>query len=82
MHAPQRLPAALFQDHVGSVDRDALKIPARRSENSLGESALSPFHVSPAQFLISRHQSVKLDCNVGSFVRIGGNYSVVTFGWQ
>jgi hypothetical protein len=32
---------------IGSVDPDALKIPARRAEYSLTESALSPFHAEP-----------------------------------
>ena len=40
--APQR-------DHIGSVDPHALKIPARRAEHSLTESALSPFHAEPTQ---------------------------------
>jgi|SRR4029077_6208247 hypothetical protein len=33
--------------HIGSVDPDALKIPARRAECSLAESALSPFQAEP-----------------------------------
>ncbi len=37
------------KNHIGSVDPDALKIPARRAEYSLTESALSPFHVEPTQ---------------------------------
>jgi hypothetical protein len=36
-------------NHIGSVDPDALKIPARRAEYSLTESALSPFQAEPAQ---------------------------------
>jgi len=32
---------------IGSVDPDALKIPARRAEYSLTESALSPFQAEP-----------------------------------
>ena len=32
---------------IGSVDPDALKIPARRAECSLAENARSPFHAEP-----------------------------------
>jgi hypothetical protein len=42
---------ALQRDHIGSVDPHALKIPARRAEYSLAESALSPFHAEPTQFV-------------------------------
>ena len=35
------------QTHIGSVDPDALKIPARRAEYSLTENAPSPFHAEP-----------------------------------
>jgi hypothetical protein len=35
--------------HIGSVDPDALKIPARRAECSLTENARSPFHAEPGQ---------------------------------
>jgi len=35
------------KNHIGSVDHDALKIPARRAEYSLTESALSLFHAEP-----------------------------------
>jgi hypothetical protein len=35
------------QNHIGSVDPDALKIPARRAEYLLTESAPSPFHAEP-----------------------------------
>jgi hypothetical protein len=38
---------ALSQNHIGSKDPDALKIPARRAENSLTENARSPFHAEP-----------------------------------
>src|SRR5689334_13538100 len=38
--------------HIGSVDPDALKIPARRAECSLTENARSPFHAEPEQFQI------------------------------
>ena len=38
---------APHKNHIGSVDPDALKIPARRAEYSLTESALSPFHAEP-----------------------------------
>jgi len=34
-------------NHIGSVDPHALKIPARRAECSLAESALSPFQTEP-----------------------------------
>jgi hypothetical protein len=43
------------KNHIGSVDPDALKIPARRAEYSLTESALSPFHAEPAQILNRCH---------------------------
>jgi hypothetical protein len=35
------------QNQIGSVDPDALKIPARRAECSLTENAPSPFHAEP-----------------------------------
>ena len=38
---------------IGSVDPDALKIPARRAEFSLTENASSPFHAEP------RHEAYK-----------------------
>jgi hypothetical protein len=38
------------KDHIGSVDPDALKIPARRAEYSLTENALSPFHAEPTHY--------------------------------
>ena len=41
---------ALQRDDIGSVDPHALKIPARRAEYSLPESALSPFQAEPTQF--------------------------------
>ena len=37
------------RNHIGSKDPDALKIPARRAEYSLAESALSPFQAEPTQ---------------------------------
>src|ERR1019366_8583771 len=37
------------QIHIGSVDPDALKIPARRAECSLTENAPSPFQAEPEQ---------------------------------
>lgn len=47
---------ALQRDDIGSVDPHALKIPARRAEYSLPESALSPFQAEPTQnmFLAAR----------------------------
>jgi len=45
---------ALQEDHIGSVDPDALKIPARRAEYSLAESALSPVQAQPAQIILPR----------------------------
>jgi hypothetical protein len=39
------------KNHIGSVDPDALKIPARRAEYSLTESAVSPFQAEPRQYL-------------------------------
>ena len=38
------------EDHIGSVDPHALKIPAGRAEYSLAEIALSPFQPEPAHF--------------------------------
>ena len=43
---------ALQKTHIGSVDPDALKIPARRAECSLTESALSPFQAEPTQMSV------------------------------
>jgi hypothetical protein len=40
---------AYQKKHIGSVDPDALKIPARRAECSLTENARSPFHAEPEQ---------------------------------
>jgi hypothetical protein len=40
---------------IGSVDPDALKIPARRAECSLTENARSPFHAEPGHNDLSRH---------------------------
>lgn len=34
---------------IGSVDPDALKIPARRAESTLTEDARLPFHAEPGQ---------------------------------
>src|SRR5712671_6585355 len=39
------------KNRIGSVDPDALKIPARRAECSLTENARSPFHAEPGQVL-------------------------------
>jgi hypothetical protein len=33
-------------------------------------------------FPITKHQSIKLNYSVGSYVRFGGNYQSVTVGWQ
>ena|SRR5208282_2196168 len=38
-----------FQILIGSVDLDALKIPARKAEYSLTENALSPYRAEPTQ---------------------------------
>src|SRR5690348_7267967 len=38
---------ALPKTHIGSVDPDALKIPARRAECSLTKNVRSPFHAEP-----------------------------------
>src|SRR5436190_16426297 len=35
------------QNHIASVDPNALKIPARRAESALTEYALVPFHAEP-----------------------------------
>ena len=47
--APEPVAYACFQILIGSVDPHALKIPARRAEYSLTESALSPFQAEPTQ---------------------------------
>ena len=52
--APQR-------DRIGSIDPHALKIPARRAEHSLAESALPPFHAEPATRLKVFKQYKDLD---------------------
>ncbi|MGI8960366.1 MAG: hypothetical protein ACR2IV_11515, partial [Bryobacteraceae bacterium] len=38
------------KNHIGSVDPDALKIPARRAESTLTEYARLPFHAEPGQY--------------------------------
>src|SRR5439155_11846248 len=38
------------KNQIGSVDPDALKIPARRAEFTLTENARVPFHAEPGQF--------------------------------
>jgi hypothetical protein len=43
------LHSAPLPDSIGSVDPDALKIPARRAESSLTEHALIPVHAEPGQ---------------------------------
>src|SRR5665213_3082116 len=43
---------ALFPKHIGSVDPDALKIPARRAEYSLTDNASPPVHAEPAHFAV------------------------------
>jgi hypothetical protein len=48
VHGRGSFPFALFPKHIGSKDPYALKIPARRAEYLLTESALSPFHAEPA----------------------------------
>jgi|SRR5579871_1801830 len=49
-------PPRSSKTHIGSVDPDALKIPARRAEYSLTESALSPFHAEPAHISAARRR--------------------------
>jgi hypothetical protein len=39
------------KNHIGSVDPDPLKIPARRAECLLTGNAGSPFHAEPEQLL-------------------------------
>jgi hypothetical protein len=49
MNRARRLRFRAFQKHhIGSVDPDASKIPARRPDYSLAESALSPVQAEPA----------------------------------
>ena len=45
------------KNHIGSVDPDASKIPARRAEYSLTESALSPFQAEPTHCSTVRFES-------------------------
>ena len=47
---------ALLSNPIGSKDPDALKIPARRAEYSLTESASSPVQAEPRQFFIVGYQ--------------------------
>jgi len=74
MNGAQRHPfCAPQEDHIGSVDPDALKIPARRAEYSLTESALSPSHAEPTQkalFLFCQNDSRRED-HVGALVSLG-----------
>ncbi len=35
-----------------------------------------------ASFPLYRHQSLKLNYSVGSYVRFGGNYHAISIGWQ
>src|SRR5437773_10335656 len=41
-------------NQIGSVDPDALKIPARRAEFTLTENARVPFHAEPGQWYYAR----------------------------
>lgn len=41
------------KNQIGSVDPDALKIPARRAEFTLTENARVPFHAEPRQFQLA-----------------------------
>jgi hypothetical protein len=56
---------------IGSVDPDALKIPARRAEYSLTESALSPFQAEPTHKLEIR-KTKRLNLAGGGFADFGG----------
>jgi len=55
---------ALEQTHIGSVDPDALRIPALRAEYSLAESAFSPFHAEPTHLPQERLRSTKGPGNI------------------
>jgi hypothetical protein len=74
---------ALLSNPIGSKDPDALKIPARRAEYSLTESASSPVQAEPRQahhhysgeklklfFLLSCVFSVRFDGDIyfGTFL--------------
>jgi len=48
VHERGSSPCAPVPKRIGSVDPDALKIPARRAEYSLTENPPSPFHAEPA----------------------------------
>jgi hypothetical protein len=43
------LASALCKNHIGSVDPDAWKIPARKAEYSLTGNAITPFQAEPTQ---------------------------------
>jgi hypothetical protein len=60
---------ALLSNPIGSKDPDALKIPARRAEYSLTESASSPVQAEPRQHTLSRfeYQFVILQVNDHDF---------------
>jgi hypothetical protein len=47
------LASALFKNHIGSVDLDAWKIPARKAEYSLTGSAITPFQAEPTVVLVN-----------------------------
>ena len=48
------------KNQIGSVDPDALKIPARRAEFTLTENARVPFHAEPGQSISQRIWSTTL----------------------
>ena len=61
MNGARRLRFRTLQKaHIGSVDPVALKIPARRAEYSLAESAPSPFHTRQnSELTLSSFQSLE-----------------------
>jgi sensor histidine kinase regulating citrate/malate metabolism len=63
MNGARRLRFRAF--HIGSVDSDALKIPARRAEYSLTESALSPFQAEPIQQLEAKRKPASEGARLG-----------------
>src|SRR5438876_6270940 len=82
-----------LQKTIGSVDPDALKIPARRAECSLTENARSPFHAEPGHYPLGTSTSdpdlnltqvvgrAPIDENYGSMrldYRINNAYSLTT----
>ena len=55
------------------------------SLNGIGNSAstLRSSRVGgTVSFPLSKHQSIKLSCNVGTYIKYGGNFKNISVGWQ